>query len=110
MPAVSSLMLFAGSLKVGRWRALVRIENRIVRVGTPLSASQPRSKLAGTKLRLIIGYMESAADEEGIQTKLVPKHAEAAAKSGAAGGLGAFVPAVLVLALAAAAYFFLNKA
>mmetsp|Transcript_43374 Transcript_43374/g.90588 ORF Transcript_43374/g.90588 Transcript_43374/m.90588 type:complete len:137 (-) Transcript_43374:140-550(-) len=60
--------------------------------------------------KLIIGYMESAADEEGIQTKLVPKHAEAAAKSGAAGGLGAFVPAVLVLALAAAAYFFLNKA
>eukprot|EP00439_Symbiodinium_sp_Y106_P048648 s5862_g6.t1 len=40
--------------------------------------------------KLIIGYMESAADEEGIQTKLVPKHAEAAAKSGAAGGLGAF--------------------
>ncbi len=33
-----------------------------------------------------------------------------AARAGGAGGLGAFVPAVVVLALAIAAYFFLNKA
>jgi len=33
-----------------------------------------------------------------------------AAKAGGAGGIGAFVPAVVVLALAIAAYFFLNKA
>ena len=60
--------------------------------------------------RLIIGYMESAAEEEGIETKLVPKHAEAAMRSGGGGGLGAFVPAILVLGLAIGAYFFLNKA
>ena len=54
--------------------------------------------------------MESSAEEEGIETKLIPKHAEAAARSGGGGGLGAFIPAVLVLGLAVAAYFFLNKA
>ena len=32
-----------------------------------------------------------------------------AAKAGGAGGLGAFVPAVVVLGLAIAAYFFLNN-
>eukprot|EP00490_Sorites_sp_Unknown_P029157 CAMPEP_0114644458 /NCGR_PEP_ID=MMETSP0191-20121206/3969_1 /TAXON_ID=126664 /ORGANISM="Sorites sp." /LENGTH=137 /DNA_ID=CAMNT_0001856903 /DNA_START=63 /DNA_END=476 /DNA_ORIENTATION=- len=61
--------------------------------------------------KLIIGYMAGAAEEEEeeLKTKRIPKHSEAAKASGA-GGLGAFVPAVVVLALAAAAYFFLKKA
>lgn len=60
--------------------------------------------------KLVIGYMEGAAEEEEeLKTKRVPKHSEAA-KAGGAGGIGAFVPAVVVLALAIAAYFFLNKA
>eukprot|EP00434_Breviolum_minutum_P034773 symbB.v1.2.030780.t3/scaffold3506.1/size55141/3 len=60
--------------------------------------------------KLVIGYMEGAAEEEEeLKTKRIPKHSEAA-KAGGAGGLGAFVPAVVVLGLAIAAYFFLNNA
>eukprot|EP00490_Sorites_sp_Unknown_P030271 CAMPEP_0114662112 /NCGR_PEP_ID=MMETSP0191-20121206/24097_1 /TAXON_ID=126664 /ORGANISM="Sorites sp." /LENGTH=136 /DNA_ID=CAMNT_0001897159 /DNA_START=62 /DNA_END=472 /DNA_ORIENTATION=+ len=58
--------------------------------------------------KLIIGYMEGAEEEEELKTKMIPKHSETA-RAGAS-GLGAFLPAVIVLALAAAAYFFLNKA
>ena len=53
--------------------------------------------------------MEKNADEEGIETKLIPKHYDASARGSSSGALGAFVPAILVLGLAVVAYFFLNK-
>mmetsp|Transcript_78629 Transcript_78629/g.138638 ORF Transcript_78629/g.138638 Transcript_78629/m.138638 type:complete len:135 (+) Transcript_78629:73-477(+) len=50
----------------------------------------------------IIGYTEDKKDEEGIETKMIPKNAEVTGGSGG-GGLGGMIPALIVVIVAVVA-------